>query len=462
MIVLTATSLLFFFLLGLLAVNGAIAVASRTSAQRAADAGALAGCLDLPGTFPGQDPVGVARQYVESPQRNNTGGAASLHLEGRNQAVPAPQVSTTGATGANGGVLENNKITVWVQRSQRMFGITNVTVRAKAACTRQEGGAPVLHSLSTSRESFRVDRSQLNLPRGGIVVGRTDCAGGDPKTMSVDGGATITARWIDLCTGGQPFLSQSSWINPPATHGWRCDEYGEDQPPLCRRVEPPPLNGNEPAPEGCDRNATATNPQGCRIVSGTAYPGVYYGGLELGDGQPDRTVRLRPGIYYMAGRPRDGGGSGGGFVVRRNTRVEVEGPGGVLVYNGSNPFVAGSLGRLGPCASIVIEDSSVYMVPPPADGPYSGLSFFQARDCTAPMYVRAGVTMGGQDPPWGVIYLPAATIFIGPQQQGQGGQLAVINMRVIAYEIDLTGPVHFGDIWIPSGDVNHGDVKLSE
>jgi hypothetical protein len=35
-------------------------------------------------------------------------------------------------------------------------------------------------------------------------------------------------------------------------------------------------------------------------------------------------------------------------------------------------------------------------------------------------------------------------------------------MRVIAYEIRLRGPVRFGDIWIPSGDVNHGDVKLSE
>jgi hypothetical protein len=162
----------------------------------------------------------------------------------------------------------------------------------------------------------------------------------------------------------------------------------------------------------------------------------------------------------MAGRPQGGGGSDGGFVVNRNTRVEVEGPGGVLIYNGSNPFV--DRPQLGRCGSIDIRDSTVYMVPPPADGPYSGLSFFQARDCTAPMYVRAGVTMGGQDPPWGVIYLPAATIFIGPQQQGQGGQLAVINMRVIAYEIDLTGPVYFGDIWIPSGDVNHGDVKLSE
>jgi hypothetical protein len=451
MIVLTATSLLFFFLLGLLAVNGAIAVASRTSAQRAADAGALAGCLDLPGTFPGQDPVGVARQYVESPQRNNTGGAASLHLEGRNQAVPAPQVSTTGATGANGGVLENNKITVWVQRSQRMFGITNVTVRAKAACTRQEGGAPVLHSLKNGDGSFDVEQAQLNLPRGGVVVGTQDCSPGDERTMTVKGGGSITARWIDLCTGGQPFLSQSSWINPPATHGWRCDEYGEDRPPVCRYVPEPssadralfPNDYRSRCPDGSVKDGSF-----CVFNSGTVPSGVYPG-LKL-SGQ----VTLS-GNYYL---------DGSGLQVSHDARVTGNPGQGVFIFIG--PDRSGSNCGLND-ASVKFQQNSSFVVTPPTSGPYKDLVLFQSRSCRVQggsnknsFDIQGGVTMGSPDPPYGVIYLPTAHIDIDPE--GTGGTQTVINMRVIAYEIRLRGPVRFGDIWIPSGDVNHGDVKLSE
>jgi hypothetical protein len=68
--------------------------------------------------------------------------------------------------------------------------------------------------------------------------------------------------------------------------------------------------------------------------------------------------------------------------------------------------------------------------------------------------------MGSAEPPYGVIYLPTAHIDVGPK--GTGGTQTVINMRVIAYEIRLRGPVYFGDIWIPSGDVKHGDIHLVE
>jgi hypothetical protein len=334
-----------------------------------------------------------------------------------------------------------------------MFGITDVTVRAKAACTRQEGGAPVLHSLSTSRESFRVDRSQLNLPRGGIVVGRTDCAGGDPKTMSVDGGATITARWIDLCTGGQPFLSQSSWINPPATHGWRCDEYGEDRPPVCRYVPEPspddrslfPRDYRSQCPTGSWERRKGREIQFCEFSSGAVPQGVYPG-LRLGG---DVTLN---GNYYLAG---------GGLEVLEGANVSGQdvfifiGPDGSGTSCGSNN------------ASVTFWENSSFVVMPQTVGTYRDLVLFQSRRCRLQagnnknsFDIKGGATMGSPDPPYGVIYLPTARVDINPE--GTGETDTVINMRVIAYEIRLRGPVRFGDIWIPSGDVNHGDVKLSE
>lgn len=460
-LVLTAILLVILFAIGYVGVNWAVAVSARVSAQRAADAAALAGCLDLPDAVKA---AASARKYGTSAGGLNANTSYNLESGQGNQVLLDPPpgrsaiVDSDGTPSVRTGQpLQNNRITVHVRRTQWLFGIPNwpplnriMSVEGRAVCVRNEGGAPVLHSLSTGRDSFVVNQAQLSLPRGGVEVGRTDCAGGDPKTMEVNGGGSITARWIELCTGGQPFLASSSAINPQAMYGWRCDEYGENRSPVCHFVPEPsssdralfPNDYRSKCPDG-----TAPRPR-CSFNSGTVPQGVYPG-LEL-SGQ----VTLN-GNYYL---------DGSGLLVSIGARVTGNPGQSVFIFIG--PDRSGSnCGSNN--ASVQFQQNSSFVVTPPTSGTYKDLVLFQSRSCQVQggsnknsFDVRGGVTMGSPDPPYGVIYLPTAHIDIGPE--GTGETQTVINMRVIAYEIRLRGPVYFGDIWVPSGDVKHGDIHLVE
>ncbi len=458
-LVLTAILLVILFAIGYVGVNWAVAAAARVSAQRAADAAALAGCLDLPDTAKA---VASAQRYGASTGGLNANASLNLESGQGDQTVTATVDSDGTPSQRTGQPLDNDRITVVVQRTQWLFGIPRwpplnriMPVRARAVCVRNEGGAPVLHSLSTGRDSFVVNQSQLSLPRGGVEVGGTDCAGGDPKTMEVNGGGSITARWIELCTGGQPFLASSSTINPPATYGWRCDEYGENQPPVCRFVPEPSSSDRTLFPNDYRTRCPDGRPpvrsgslSFCVFNSGTVPPGVYPG-LQLG-GQ----VTLS-GNYYL---------DGSGLQVLSGARVTGQPGQSVFIFVG--PDRSGSnCGSNN--ASVTFQQNSSFVVTPPTSGTYKDLVLFQSRSCRVQggnnknsFDIQGGVTMGSPDPPYGVIYLPTAHIDIGPE--GTGGTQTVINMRVIAYEIRLRGPVYFGDIWIPSGDVKHGDIHLVE
>ncbi len=465
-LVLTAILLVILFAIGYVGVNWAVAVAARVSAQRAADAAALAGCLDLPDK---EKAVASAQRYGASAGGLNANTSFNLESGQGDQVLLDPPPGRSAIVDSDntssvrtGEQLQNNRITVHVRRTQWLFGIPNwpplnrvMPVAARAVCVRNEGGAPVLHSLSTVRDSFVVNQAQLSLPRGGVEVGRTDCAGGDPKTMEVNGGGSVTARWIELCTGGQPFLASSSGINPPATHGWRCDEYGENQPPVCRFVPEPssadralfPNDYRSRCPDGRNPVKRGSLPF-CVFNSGTVPSGVYPG-LEL-SGQ----VTLS-GNYYL---------DGSGLRVQEGARVTGQPGQSVFVFIG--PDRSGSnCGSNN--ASVTFQQNSSFVVTPPTSGTYKDLVLFQSRNCRVQggsnknsFDIQGGVTMGSPDPPYGVIYLPTAHIDIGPE--GTGGTQTVINMRVIAYEIRLRGPVYFGDIWVPSGDVKHGDIHLVE
>lgn len=458
-LVLTAILLVILFAIGYVGVNWAVAVSARVSVQRAADAAALAGCFDLPDA---DKAVASAQRYGASTGGLNANASYNLESGQGDQSVTATVDSDGTLSVRTGQPLQNNRITVVVQRTQWLFGIPNwpplnrvMPVRARAVCVRDEGGAPVLHSLSTGRGSFVVNQARLSLPRGGVEVGRTDCAGGDPKTMEVNGGGSISARWIELCTGGQPFLASSSSISPPAIHGWRCDEYGENRPPLCRVVPEPssadrtlfPNDYRSRCPDG-RAPAREGSLSFCVFTSGTVPSGVYPG-LKL-NGQ----VTLS-GNYYL---------DGSGLQVLPGAHITGQQREGVFIFVGPDRS-GNNCGSNN--ASVTFQQNSSFVVTPPTSGTYKDLVLFQSRNCRVQggsnknsFDIQGGVTMGSPDPPYGVIYLPTAHIDIGPE--GTGGTQTVINMRVIAYEIRLRGPVYFGDIWIPSGDVKHGDIHLVE
>jgi hypothetical protein len=467
---LMAISIGVLFFIGVLGINVTMAMASRNSAQRAADSSALAGCLDLDGTF---EATTTARQraidYAELASHNNTDG----YTEGGNFGT-----AVNFAVSGNPEMLPDqwDRITVDVQRDQPFFAWVNFgaarrNVKARAACTRAVGSRPVLHSLSTGRDSFQMQGVELTLGRGGITVGAADCEG--DRRMVVVGGGEIEARYVEVCSGASGIhTSDSASIDATIAQGSEADPYaGLAHPTLPALVDPPNSRLTMPGctyPNGIGPTTPSpSNPQVCQIFTGSPNtpsvpdsvcpaPGTvvaYYGGLELGDGS-SREITICPGIILYA--------ASGGIRIRANTTVYGN---GVLLFNGMNPHGRNRPAQI--CGSFHMEESSKLLITPPGPTPYDELVFFQQRDamnCDAVATLEAGVTVGyeDEDGPWGSLYLATARISIGPQSLGQGGAESEYNVRIVAFEIYLTGPVTFNNIFIPSGTPEWGEVHLTE
>jgi Flp pilus assembly protein TadG len=456
------------FVIGLIAVNAAMMFTARASEQRAADAAALAGCRDLPNATNAQ---ASAIKYGASSGGLNATTTANLEsgngaqtVLNPNAADGLPMVRNSGAvSAASGQPLVNDKIVVDVRRTQPLIGQVSTgfaaqTIGAHAACTRAEGGLPVLLVLQpTGQYTLKIQQVQLNLGnKGGIVVDSTD-----PAALGLLGGGSISAKWIDTASGTGSLCGSCS-ISPGITQGTQPDPYASVPEPPVPTVSDPKLAQNI---AGCNYGpagaTTPAKPQMCTVASGSvpsicpASPTtfVFWGGLTLGDGSA-KTINLCAGsIYYMAG---------GGFNVASNATVNGS---NVMIFNGEDQYANPSQKK---CGQILINDFAQLLLTPPAFGTYKDLMIFQSRDLTncndssSTLQIESGVTIGLASGPYGVVYVPAGEIDMGPQSLGSGGPLDKFNAIFIAGRFFITGPVQFNNPFIPSGNVNHGDVKLTE
>jgi hypothetical protein len=425
----------FTFIVGLLGINTTMVVASRISAQRAADASALAGCLDLDGTTDGK---AIAEQraidYAERADRNNTVG----FTEGGNFGTSV-SVTDSGDIASNGKPLKYNKISVDVQRNQGLLGWAGIglatkNVPAHAACVREEGFHPILHSLSTGKDSLTME-SQINIDweDGGIVVGGADCSGSD-RRLKVTGDAVVDVRHIDVCNGPEGCgegceASVQPW---PVDDDFLADPFASVPEP----EKPTDVVVNNRVTCEDVYLGSWNSSRGCRMT-GSVPAGYYPNGLVLYG-----TVTLQDdGLYYVSNSSQPG--------LRIEPDAEVTGN-RVIFFNG----MVGTK-----CGSIHIDVNAEVLIKPPESGTYKELLFFQARECDAVMTVESSVTLGLKDGPWGTVYLPKGTADIHCNSCTKETDM---NARVVAYEIQLKGPINFAEIKIPSGTPKWGDVHLSE
>jgi Flp pilus assembly protein TadG len=487
--------------------------AAQVSSQRAADAAALAGCLDLPNASAAQ---ADAVRYGASSGGLNASTPTAGNLESGNggQTVIATVVSS-GATSSAGATLRNDQIRVTVQRTQPIFGETRWgfgarAITARAACQRAEGGLADIVVLDPSNAGSMQNQGQFTLNlgtsgstgAGGIVVNSSSATG-----LFVDGGSSLTADYIDVgnASGAYHTCGNSCSVSPSPASGTLTDPFASVPEPSVPGV-PSPL------PPGCTSNAS--NPSSCAVQGGTTiYPGVYYGGLKLGTGSTGNcnagtpgTVTLRPGTYYLAG-----GNNQGGLTVCNGTTVQClsysanscPSANGVMFFNGC----IGSCPQTNKnnCGALSIQNSASLLLIPIQSGTYEHLMFFQSRGCTQNAAIQAGIQIGlnptNASPPQqcgggslqcGAFYIPACpggslnsslcsptgtsvSVSIGA---GAGGQVAgncangsgqalsgindCINVAFIADTLTLTGQLQFNNPFIPSGAVNHGDIALSQ
>jgi hypothetical protein len=439
-----------------LVISSQVVLAARVSAQRAADAGALAGCLDLPDATQAQA-HGI--EYAASSGSLNAGSNHNLESGNGNQTATAT-VSNSGAIGANG-PLVNDMITVDVTRHQSLFGQISLgfgdrTIPGHAVCRRDEGNMPVLLALNSGANTFFV-QGQFNLnlgDEGGITVNSTDPAG-----LSVNGGATLEGRYI--ATGsGQGTLCGSCSVTPAISVGTQPDPYAGVAEPA---VDPEATQAPGCAPK---TGGTSSKPAQCLVSAGTVQPGVYWGGLKLGDGTA-KTIAMAPGVYVMAG-----GGSGGnnsGFYVYPNTTLTGS---GVTILNLPDPGAQQQANR--DCGPVFIgQSANLQLSPGEVGGKY--MLIFQGREtgspsCQTAATIQAGATIGlppAGDAPCGGsgcggLYFPTAQVNIGPEGGGQAPPQDNFNTIFVAGGFKITGQLTFNNPQIRSGTVNHGDIALSE
>ncbi len=232
--------------------------------------------------------------------------------------------------------------------------------------------------------------------------------------LSVGGTAALTAScgvYVDsssptaLVTNGTALLSATEYnvVGGVSVHTPLSPTPNLDAPPLVRD----PL-GSLPAPtvpSGCDH----TNYTVKGWATPTLSPGVYCGGISIGNG----TATFSPGIYIL---------KGGGLTTQDSNSHAVGA--GVMFYN--------TFDATHPYGSINLSANSTVSFSAPTTGTYAGILFFQDRAVTGhPVESFGG---GSSSKLEGAIYEPASNItFFG------NASMTAAYTILIANQISMVG-----------------------
>jgi hypothetical protein len=454
----------FFMILGFIAVNWGMLVGSRTSAQRAADAATLAGCVDLPNTA-----AASAAAISYGDVKNSPAGGT---LEGGNTSTP----SFSSVPDPNLPAGTTNRIRVDVSRTNELLGFNGLgigpkTIGAHAICQKEAGLVPGLLALGTTG----CQPPTFNFSGGATVdLGKSSAvANCDPSGMSIQGGATVEGKYL-VTPSGQVNMPGNATTTASPFPGSIPDPYANLPAPdfpatlsLMEQNTPQPRAGCTYTPRGQQTQPTPRSPMVCHAIPGaTLEAGIHWGGVEIPD---DATVTLEANqIYQMAGNGQNGG-------LMLGTRATLRGN-GVLIYNRRDPYPQSRPNQN--CGPINIGQDSQFALTPPTSGPYSsgdsgypGVILFQARDCndanaqfpgcggtstnSRTATIGAGSEVGVASAPGG-IYLPNTAACFTPAVCSPGTTMHVV---LVSEEINITGCVTF-DVEIWSDSLFLGDFRL--
>jgi hypothetical protein len=392
--------------LGALALDGGNMLAARRQAQNCADAGALAGAIEIAklngqGTTPTSALVTTAVTNALT-QNNYTSGTGNVTVT-----VHYPPTS--------GNFKDNNSVEVLLQfRYSNMVvsGSNNIQVRSVAST--DGGGAssfPMLVTDPTASQSFWVNSGALTLNGAPIQVNSTSSTAavtsgmaGSTANVTVDvvGGSSGTFSNTPV-TGASPVANPYALLQAPSTSGLTT------------------INQSNFTPNG----------QG----NITLNPGYYPNGLYCINGG---NVTLNPGMYYIAN---------GNFWI--NTTGTVNGNGVTIYHAGPNNTALLNQDfnlNVGIC---LCPTDSDYTFTPPTTGTYAGISFFHGPNNTATAFYdfwgKATLTAGIQ-------YFPSSTL--RTWSATHGGQ--IVCNEVVTKDWKLIG---YHDIY--GNAYNGGFSKLS-
>ncbi|MFT4111380.1 pilus assembly protein TadG-related protein [Silvibacterium sp.] len=286
----------------------------------------------------------------------------------------------------------------------RLFGISTVTVSARAEAARGLGG-PCIYALDQTGSnaiSFAVNAiEQFNC---GIVDESSSSS-----ALSCLVCLFVYAPYIDVTGGVGGLLSFFS--PPPHTNIPR----PEPNDPLA--YLPVPTNASATTACGTTTSSPYTgSPATVNIITGllsniTFNPGVYCGGIAI-TAAVLTNITFNPGVYIL----RDGPGllgsltPQGGLTITINALSNIQGT-GVMFYNAGNVSTpASTVGGFSVTASS-LAGLGGFNLSAATSGEYGGVLFFQARNVTNTGTFVANLIQGNKME--GAFYLPDAMVSYG-------------------------------------------------
>jgi hypothetical protein len=418
-------------LLGVLAIafDGGNLQSERRHAQATADAAAMAAASVLYQKYPlynGVDTLGTAKQAAL-----DTASANGYTNDGTTSVVT---VNIPPASGPYAGLASYAEVLVTYnqQRSfSAIFGSAPIPVRARAVAR----GAWVAPNVGVIVLAYS-GKGTLNSQGNGAATesGAPMIVNSNDPSAAVDtGNGTLISPEFDI-TGGYTVSGGGQMITNPIPNNILTGVHPTPDPLAYLPVPSPPPNAIVPL-QGNKVQPTATNYTD--PVTGKTY-GNYYllsPGSYGGAGQPilpnftsgDLIVFQQAsadgnGIYYLTA----GGLTANGADIRMDTSTT----GGMMIYNagtGTNDGI-----------NIAGNSNGTINMSPLTNGPYTGITIFQARDATEDMQVTGNGTFNIT----GTLYASAALLKIAGN-----GALSNIGSQYVSQDLAITGNGNVNITW---------------
>ena len=363
---------------------------SRRNVQIAADAAAIAGAVDY--LYNGSSSSAIAAGKAASSSNGITDGTSGAVVS---ISIPPADGPNAGSAGFIEVIVSRPSKTIFMG----MFGLTTMTVKARAVAGTPTNGQACIWIMATSGTAFDLQgKYDIEAPGCGIYVNSPSA-----NALNVTGnGGTLNAKFLDV-VGSSTSVHATSPTAPSLNAAPRKSPWGN-------------LPGPTEANGGCTTiDKTTTTITG--NVSGSA-PG------------------LNNGICYQKAVTLNGATLGPGVYMFENG-VTISGT--VTVNSGTIDIYGGTFNQ---------PSNTIVNITAPTSGSYNGIAIMQPSNNTHNLQVQFGSNNQTLD---GYIYAPGAEVFL----QDNGGGVTATGV-VAGTMFDKASK-----ITIPSYDAAHPTTTIN-
>jgi hypothetical protein len=277
-----------------------------------------------------------------------------------------------------------------------LVGAKAFTIRARAVATIQQGGGDgCVLALDPTDASTVTLNGTPNVVLNGCTLHDNSAS---PQAFLANGSGSLSAKSVNIVGGD---LVNGPFQISPITTG----ALPASDPYATRAV---------PTPSGASSPCSGTTVNGSKTVNfppaGGATPYIFCGGLTING---NATVNFAPGIYFI---------KNGSFLVNGNSTVT--GSGVTFVLTGDTGDQVGT---------VTINGGTNVTLTAPADGPTSGMLFFQDRSAN---HFGSNVFNGGAtETLTGALYFPNQAV----TYNGGNSTTASGCTQLIAWQITFNG-----------------------